>query len=850
MSIRTAAAAALLLLACPGTARARPVPEGAVFTLAGGGAAGDGAAATSAPIEGPRGLAADASGNLFIADTANHRVRRVDRAGIIGTVAGNGAAGAWGDGGAAASAAVGSPNGLAVDSAGNLYVAEPWSNRVRKVSPAGVITTLTGDGIAGDSGDAGPAALARVRSPTAVAVDGGDNVYVADGGNHRIRRIDGAGNISTVAGNGVQGFLGDGGPATSASLDSPVGVAVDADGNLYIVDRGNQRIRRVDGSGIISTVAGNGTSGYSGDGGAATSASLSDPLGIAVDAEGSFYVADFWNHRVRKVDVSGIITTVAGSDRPRHSGDGGPATAAGIAYPVAVAVDRSGLLHVADVYSNRVRRVDGAGIITTIAGTGVFGFSGEGGPATSTSLLSPRSVAADRAGNVYVADRLSHQIRRVDGRGVITTIAGNGEAGNSGDGGPATAASLGEPMAVAVDGAGNVLFGDGGLVRRVATSGRISTVAGTGEGGYSGDGGPATSARLFFVSGLAVEASGAFLVADFENHRIRRVDPTGIITTVAGNGASGYAGDGGAATSASISCPTGVAADDSGNIFVADRCDNRVRRIDPSGIITTVAGSGARGYSGDGGPATSARLALPSAVEVDGNGNLYIADTANHRIRMVDAAGLIWTVAGDGTAGFAGDGRAATAARLAEPSELAVDGDGVLYVNDTVNCRVRMLLPGTDAVPAAFAFVDATGVEPETQVVSGAITISGIDRQAPISVTGGEYSIGGGGFTSGAGVVLEGAAVRVRVTSAPALSTSRAAVLTVGGVSGTFTVTTRAAGAGGGSPSGGGGGCSLSVGRGPGGAGGMELVVAVFAVALALGLRPRGPRRGGGRRGR
>ena len=290
------------------------------------------------------------------------------------------------------------------------------------------------------------------------------NLFIADGGNFRIRKVDTSGIITTVAGNGSSEFSGDGGPATSASLTNPFGVALDGTGNLFIADEGSNRIRKVDTSGIITTVAGNGSSGFSGDGGPAISASLSGPIGVALDGTGNLFFADAGNNRIRKVDTSGIISTVAGDGIFGFSGDGDPATSASLRDPFGVALDGAGNLFIADRFNQRIRRVDAAtGIITTVAGDGptgigAGGFSGDGGPATSASLNSPFGVAVDGAGNLFIADTLNNRIRKVDTSGIITTVAGNGSFGFSGDGDPATSASLHEPFGVALDGSGNLFI--------------------------------------------------------------------------------------------------------------------------------------------------------------------------------------------------------------------------------------------------------------------------------------------------------------------------------------------------------------------------------------------------------
>jgi sugar lactone lactonase YvrE len=330
-----------------------------------------------------------------------------------------------------------------------------------------------------------------------------------------------SGTISTVAG----GSVGDGGPAVNAPVNTPSAAAVDSAGNLYIANTYNNRVRKVSTSGTITTVAGNGTPGFSGDGGPATNASLASPTGVAVDAAGNLYIADAGNDRVRKVSASGTITTVAGTGTPGFSGDGGPATGAGLVYPSGVAVDAAGNLYIADTYNNRVRKVSASGTITTVAGNGTPGFSGDGGPATNASLASPSGVAVDAAGNLYIADPDNSRVRKVSTSGTITTVAGNGTPGFSGDGGPATNASLFNPSGVAVDAAGNLYIADttNSRVRKVSTSGTITTVAGNGTPGFSGDGGPATNASLVYPSGVAVDAAGNLYIADSQNNRVRKV---------------------------------------------------------------------------------------------------------------------------------------------------------------------------------------------------------------------------------------------------------------------------------------------------------------------------------------
>ena len=690
-----------------------------IDTFAGTRAVRDNGPATSARLRFPSGVAVDGAGNLFIADTNNHRIRKVDSAGVITTVAGTGETGFSGDGGPAIQAALEEPSGVTVDGAGNLFIADTNNHRIRKVDSAGVITTVAGTGerfggFGTFSGDGGPAIQAALNGPSGVAVDGAGNLFIADRYNHRIRKVDSAGVITTVAGTGEFGFSGDGGPAIQAALNGPSGVAVDGAGNLFIADSDNHRIRKVDSAGVITTVAGTGESGFGGDGGPAVEAELYGPSGVAVDGAGNLFIADSDNHRIRKVDSAGVITTVAGTGESGFGGDGDPAIQAALDEPSGVAVDGAGNLFIADNDNHRIRKVDSAGVITTVAGTGETGFSGDGGPAIQAALEEPSGVAVDGAGNLFIADYNNHCIRKVDATGTITTIAGSCETGFlgggfSGDGGPAASARLRYPRGVAVDGAGNLFIADryNHEIRKVDAAGTITTVAGTGEPGfagqYGGDGGPAIRAALNGPSGVAVDGAGNLFIADTNNHRIRKVDSAGVITTVAGTrrfgGDGGFSGDGGPAKPARLRSPSGVAVDGAGNLFIADSGNHRIRKVDATGTITTVAGTGRTRFRGDGGPAIQAALNAPSGVAVDGAGNLFIADTNNHRIRKVDSAGVITTVAGTGETGFSGDGGPAIQAALDEPSGVAVDGAGNLFIADSGNHVVRKLTPVGSSTP-------------------------------------------------------------------------------------------------------------------------------------------------------
>ena len=367
----------------------------------------------------------------------------------------------------------------ATDAAGNPDLSPAtWDWKVVLGPPpppplTGIISTVAGiGGSSGFSGDGGPATSARMRAPRTMEADSAGNLYITDTENHRMRKVNANGTITTLAGTGTAGYSGDGGPATAARLNNPHGVAVDAAGNVYIADSPNQRIRKVSPGGIITTVAGTGTSGYNGDNIQATAARLNYPKGVEVGPDGALYIGDANNQRVRRVDLStGVITTVAGSGVQGSTGDGGPATSARLNTPRNVAFGPDGDLYIADDQNYKVRRVDSVTkTITTVAGTGVAGYSGDGGAATAARLNLVRDVAVDADGNLYIADEINNRIRAVDPGGIMRTFAGTGVAGFSGDGGAATSARIRKPRGVAVDPSGRVLIGDTAnhVIRRVA----------------------------------------------------------------------------------------------------------------------------------------------------------------------------------------------------------------------------------------------------------------------------------------------------------------------------------------------------------------------------------------------
>lgn len=631
----------------------------------------------------------DRAGNIFFVGSLNTTVWRLEAAtGLVTRVAGNGTPGFGGDGGPAVSAQM-IPAGIALDAAGNLFVADAANNRIRRVAN-GIITTIAGNGTIGFGGDNGPATSAQFNAPIGVAVDAAGNLYIADANNNRVRKVTN-GVISTVAGNGAPFFGGDSGPAINASL-GPGAVALDTAGNLYIADVNGGRIRKVT-NGIITTIAGSPGSGapgsFGGDGGPATSALLSQPRGIVVDSSGSIYVADSANNRIRKI-TNGVITTIAGGGATAglggFGGDNGPATSAVLGAPSSVAIGPDGTVFIGDSNNSRVRGVTKGVIFTVVGG----GSAGDNGPATSAWAPQLAGVIVDSSGALYFADRQNRRVRGVSG-GVITTAAGSGSLP---DGFPAIGAELPGPVGVAVDAAGDLYISDNAShsVRKVS-QGIIATLAGTGTAGYGGDGGPGTRAQLAYPSGIAVDPGGNVYIADTNNNRVRKLS-SGVITNVAGNGtAPGFSGDNGPATLAQLNFPTGLALDSAGDLYIAD--GHRIRRVS-NGIITTVAGNTAPGFGGDNGPATAAQLNSPTGIALDTAGNLYIADVGNRRIRKV-SSGVITTIAGNDSPVFSPDGTLAGAGGLEFNSlnqpfvGLAVDSAANIYFTDAG--RVRILAP-------------------------------------------------------------------------------------------------------------------------------------------------------------
>lgn len=727
-----------------------------VATLAGstaGGGYNDGTTAT-ARFSGPRYLALRNDGTLFVVDMRNHVIRAIAPGGQVSTIAG--LAGVRGSSDGSGSAArFNFPSGIAIDAAGALYVSDTGNNTIRKISSSGDVTTLAGTlNILGGAADGtGPAA--QFSSPQGMAVDGAGNVYVADQGNHAIRKITPAGVVTTFA--GKMGERGDSnGTTQEARFYGPYAVAVDAAGTLYVADTSNNTIRKVTPAGQVTTLAGHAPF-YGSQDGVGADALFAAPQGIAVGGNGDLYVTDAYWGLIRKVRPDGTVTTLAGSTAVAVTGRDGPGTAAAFLGPCGIAIDASGNLYIGDSDDEAIRKVTPAGVVTTFAGSMPAAARAEG-PAAVARFLGPQAVAVDSAGNTYVADGAT-MIRKITPSGIVSTFAGApGETGSA-DGAGSTARFL-EPWAIAVDKNDNLYVTDyyNCTIRKITPAAVVTTIAGTARQCGKNDG-AGSSARFNAPAGIAINSHGDIFVADSNNHAIRRIDAAGAVTTFAG-GHSGFHDDVG--TSATFDFPLGISFDAADNLYVADTGSNLIRKVTPAAVVTTIAGSpGTSGYSD--GAGFMAHFKNPNGVAAMADGTLYVASTYAHSIRKITPDTVVTTVAGVGgsTGNVNGDG---SDARFYLPNGIALDRAGRLLIADSSNFAVRVATPAGAAAPAITRF-DAA---PAAIAPGGTVTLTW-------SSTGGTYaSIDGIGS-----VPLSGS----RTVSAGTTTTYTLAVIGAGGTS-------------------------------------------------------------------
>lgn len=605
-----------MYVADEGTVKIKKVtPSGVVTTFAGSGSTGsaDGTG-TAASFSYPRGLCSDASGNIYVADASNHKIRKITPAGVVTTLAGSGTPGSANGTGAAAS--FNYPHGICIDAAGDLYVSENIGNRIRKVTQAGVVTTLAGSGAAGATDATGTAA--SFQSPTGVCADAAGNIYVSDYGNQKIRKVTPAGVVTTFAGTGSTGSVNATG--TAASFNGPYAICIDAAGDLYVSDRSNYKIRKITPAAVVSTFSGSGMAGVAF--GPAASASFNNLFGVCAHTSGDVYVVS--ETSIRKISPAGAVSSFVGGGG--YGAQDFTGSNASFSQPESICSDALGNVYVADVSNNKIRKITPAGVVSTFAG--IAGSGSVDGPVASASFYYPTGLCFDPSGNMYVSDRSNQKIRKIT-LGVVSTLAGGGP-GVATDG-TGAAASFNYPNQICSDAAGNIYVADtdNSKIRKITPAGIVTTFAGSGATGATDATG--TAASFNYPYGICSDASGNIYVGDTYNHKIRKITPAGVVTTFAGSGTAGAVD--GTGTAASFKMPHGLWCDASGTIYVVDKDNNKIRKITAAGVVSTLAGTGVVGDT-DGAVAV-AEFATIYGVCTDASGSVFVTVRDDNKIRKI-----------------------------------------------------------------------------------------------------------------------------------------------------------------------------------------------------------------------
>ena len=577
---------------------------------------------SAARFFGPRGITRDSVGNFIVVEAGNHTVRKITPAGAVTTLAGQAGVSGFADGNGSA-ALFNTPVAVTADQSGNVYVADRGNHVIRKITQAGVVTTFIGN----------PNNPTILKSPSGLVSDPAGNIYVTDSSTNVVNKISVSGVMTVFAGTlNIRGSAD--GTGAAAKFSTPIGLGIDLQSNLYVADSLNNLIRKITPAGVVTTLAGNVQITGNADGIGAL-AQFDSPTRIAVDSSGNVFVANSGGLTIRKITPTGVVTTLAGNIR-NGGNDDGQSSVARFSYPAGLVFDDAGNLYVADDTNNTIRKVTQTGLVTTFAGLPPNPGSTDGIGAAARFYL-PNGIASDNLGNLYISDAGNNTIRKITLGGVTSTLAGTPKNPSSVDG-LGAAAGFGTIEGIVFDNIGNLFIADytNSIIRKATLSGNVTTFAGTasaiGTGG-SADGAGA-SAGFNFPNGIALDLSGNLFIADEGNGTIRKITSSGIVTTM-----YGVAGG-----SSPFVSPSGLASDNQGNLFVTDTGTHTILKITATGVVTKIAGTGTAGNAD--GAGASAQFNNPNSITVDASGNLYIADTGNHTIRKIDGSGVVTTIAG------------------------------------------------------------------------------------------------------------------------------------------------------------------------------------------------------------